>query len=65
MSVVFMNSVYDWKFKLKPRNNIAGHLQNRIIPCPRGFTLGGSRYVEHIQGKIKMRSFKRFTLAAC
>ena len=44
MVAFFMQSEYDWRYGLKPKNNIAGAFQDRIIQYPRGYTLGGSRY---------------------
>ena len=53
MTAFFMNSVYDWKYKLKPKENIAEVFQDRIIQYPRGFTLGGCRYLEVFNEKYR------------
>ena len=39
----FPGSPYDWGYTLKPKGTIAGAFNDRIIPYPRGFGLGGSR----------------------
>ena len=44
MVAFFMQSEYDWRYGLKPKDNIAGAFQDRIIQYPRGYTLGGSRF---------------------
>ena len=39
----FMESPYDWSYKAKQRDTIAGYAEDRTIDYPRGFGLGGSR----------------------
>ena len=39
----FMESPYDWSYKSKQRDSIAGYAEDRTIDYPRGFGLGGSR----------------------
>ena len=43
MSTYFMESPYDWSYKSKQRDNIAGFAEDRTIDYPRGLGLGGSR----------------------
>ena len=45
MVMLFMNSEYDWKYEIKPKDNIGGMFQDRKIQYPRGYSLGGSRFV--------------------
>ena len=45
MVALFMNTEYDWRYGTKPKDGIAGAFQDRIIQYPRGYTLGGSRFV--------------------
>ena len=44
MVAFFMTSEYDWRYVLKPKDNIAGNVQERKMMYPRGYTLGGSRF---------------------
>ena len=44
MVAFFMTSEYDWRYKTKPKENIAGMVQDRKMLYPRGYTLGGSRF---------------------
>ena len=39
----FPGSPYDWGYTVKPKENIAGSSNDRTIPYPRGFGLGGCR----------------------
>ena len=41
----FMDSPYDWGYSLKRKGDIAGAFNDRTLPYPRGFSLGGSRYI--------------------
>ena len=43
----FPGSPYDWGYKVKPKKDIAGAYNDRIIPYPRGFGLGGSRQAKY------------------
>ena len=45
MGAYLMDKEYDWGYTLKPNANIAGVFPDRIIPYPRGYSLGGSRFV--------------------
>ena len=42
MATYFMDSFYDWGYKLKVKKTIAGAGKDRTIKYPRGFNLGGS-----------------------
>ena len=42
MVMYFMDSLHDWGYNLKVKNNIAGAMKGRTIKYPRGFNLGGS-----------------------
>ena len=44
LTTYFMDSPYDWGYKLKVKNTIAGAMKDRTIKYPRGFNLGGSRW---------------------
>ena len=48
MVAFFMNSEYDWRYELKPKDNIAGFSKDRKIQYPRGNSLGGSRCVSSL-----------------
>ena len=61
----FMGSEYDWKYELKPKENIAGIFKDRTIQYPRGYTLGGSRFVgsqHHFRFQLKPFNFTLDTL---
>ena len=42
LAAFFMDSPYDWGYKMKRKDNIAGAFKDRTINYPRGFSLGGS-----------------------
>ena len=43
MAVLFMDSPYAWDYTVKQKDNMGGAKADRVMPYPRGFTLGGSR----------------------
>ena len=45
MVTYFMQSPYNWGYKSKQKDNIAGRAENRTLDYPRGLGLGGSRRV--------------------
>ena len=49
----FLNTPYDWGYKLKQKGDIGGVYNDRSIPYPRGQSLGGTRLVQRRDmGKI-------------
>ena len=43
MAVLFMDSPYAWGYTVRQKDNVGGAYAGRILPYPRGFSLGGSR----------------------
>ena len=41
----FLNTPYDWGYKLKPKEDIGGVYSDKTIPYPRGKSIGGTRSV--------------------
>ena len=39
----FLNTPYDWGYKLKPKEDIGGVYNDKTIPYPRGKSIGGTR----------------------
>ena len=44
----FLNTPYDWGYKLKRKDGIGGVYKDRTIPYPRGQSMGGTRLVHSI-----------------
>ena len=67
MVVFFMTSEYDWRYKTKPKENIAGMVQGRKMLYPRGYTLGGSRFAGSPKYSIfaVLIQYAYFNIAAC
>ena len=45
MFTFFLNTPYDWGYKLKPKEDIGGVYSDKTIPYPRGKSIGGTRFV--------------------
>ena len=45
MFTFFLNTPYDWGYKLKPKEDIGGVYSDKTIPYPRGKSIGGTRSV--------------------
>ena len=46
MAILFMDSPYAWDYTVRHKDNIGGAFKGRVMRYPRGFSLGGSRFVD-------------------